>query len=354
MFEEMTFENMLADMLSEAPEGIDTSEGSLLYNACAKQAVRLEEAYRMLAGIEKNMYADTADLEHLIRAGIDRAVYIRRATYAAFTAQFNGPVPLGSRFRKEEYHYTVFRAIEEESHLYEIGCDEPGSGPNHLLGELQPVEYIEGFREGRILACTTPGQEQEETESFRARLLSTYNYRGFAGNRAYYLARIKELPEVLGCKLKRVQAPGDAICVTLIGEAYRTPPADVLEKVQTAVDPVVNAGEGEGLAPIGHRVTILGVEETAVDIETTITYEEGYTYEDLRSYIEEAVENYLLKLRMAWEGSSVLVVRVLQIEAALVGIRGIVDVAGTKLNGAEENLSITDGTVPVKGELTCA
>ena len=139
MFEEMTFENILADMLADAPDGVDTSEGSLLYNACAKQAVRLEEAYLVLAGIEKNMYADTADLEHLIRAGIDRACYIRRATYAEFLAQFNCPVPLGSRFRQDEYHYTVFRAADEEAHIYEIGCDEPGSAPNHLLGDRKSV-----------------------------------------------------------------------------------------------------------------------------------------------------------------------------------------------------------------------
>ncbi len=353
MFEEMTFENILSDMLAEAPEGIDTSEGSLLYNACAKQAVRLEEAYLVLAGIEKNMYADTADLEHLIRAGIDRACYIRRATYAEFLAQFNCPVPLGSRFRQDEYHYTVFRESDEENHMYEIGCDEPGSGPNHLLGELQAVEYIEGFSTGKILSCLTPGEDMEEKESFRARLLSTYNYRGFAGNRAYYLARLKELPGVYGCKLERVKTPSDAIRATLIGKDYRTPPEDVLEDVQTAVDPVVNAGEGEGLAPIGHRVTILGVGETPVDIETAITYEEGYTYEGLRSYIEKAVEKYLLDLRMAWETSGVLVVRVLQIEAAIVNIRGIIDVTGTKLNGVEANLQITDGTVPVKGEIVC-
>lgn len=79
MFEEMTYETIMRSMMEDMPDDIDTSEGSLIFNACAKQAVRLEEAYLILSGIEKNMYADTADLEHLIRNGNDRgATSIKR------------------------------------------------------------------------------------------------------------------------------------------------------------------------------------------------------------------------------------------------------------------------------------
>lgn len=89
MFEEMTYETIMRSMMEDMPDDIDTSEGSLIFNACAKQAVRLEEAYLILSGIEKNMYADTADLEHLIRNGNDRGCYINQATYSEITAQFN-------------------------------------------------------------------------------------------------------------------------------------------------------------------------------------------------------------------------------------------------------------------------
>ena len=33
MFEDMTFENIMEAMMEEMPDDIDTSEGSLLYNA---------------------------------------------------------------------------------------------------------------------------------------------------------------------------------------------------------------------------------------------------------------------------------------------------------------------------------
>lgn len=353
MFEEMTYENIMAQMMSDMPDGIDTSEGSLLYNACAKQAVRLEEAYLILCGLEQNMYADTADLDHLIRAGIDRGCLINQATYAEFEAQFNCPVNAGERFNCDEYNYTVYREKDAEQHIYDIGCDTPGAEPNHILGDLDPIEYIEGFEWGKILRCTKEGSDIEDTENYRARLLASYNYRGFAGNREYYLTRIRELSGVTGCKLERVQAPSDRIKITITGQDFRRPKEDVVDAVQTAVDPIVNSGAGEGIAPIGHRVSIIPVMETSVNIETTITYDAGHSYEDLQSYILKAIEDYLLSLRQTWETSNTIVVRILQIEAAIVAINGVVDVTGTRINGSETNLQITDGSVPVKGVVTC-
>lgn len=354
MFEEYTFEKIMNDMMADMPDGIDTSEGSLIYNACAKQAVRLEEAYLVMSGLEKNMYPDTADIDHLIRAGEERGCYIQQATYAEFEAEFNCQIPAGSRFNLDEYNYTAFRAKDEEQHVYVLGCESPGSGPNRITGDLEPIEYVEGFEWGRITKCVTPGKDMEDTESYRARLLNTYNYRGFAGNREYYSSRIKELPGVLGCKIERVQAPSDRIRITIQGNEYRAPEEETVENVQAVVDPVENSGEGVGIAPIGHRVAILAVSQTQINIETKITYDTGYGYEDLKSYIDAAVSDYLLELRKTWESSESLVVRVLQIESAIVDIDGIVDVTETKINGQTENLTISDGSVPVEGVVSCS
>lgn len=353
MYEEMTYEKIMSDMMKDMPSGVDTSEGSLIYNACAKQAVKLEEAYLRMSAIEKNMYADTADLDHLIRCGNDRGCMITQPTYSEFKAQFNCRIPDGTRFNCDEYNYTMFRCIDDEQHIYIIGCESPGEEPNHILGDLDPIEYIDGFEWGKILECTLPGSDMEDTELYRMRILNTYNYRGFAGNREYYRFRVKELRGVLGCKMERVKAPTDKIKITIIGDNYRTPSEEVINNVQTEVDPIVNSGDGEGFAPIGHRVNVVGVGETEINISTTITYDDGHSYDDLASYIEAAIDDYLLELRKKWEDSDMLTVRVLQIESAIVSIDGIIDVVNTTINGEEKNLQITDGTVPIKGEITC-
>lgn len=353
-FEDRTFENILAEMMETIPDGLDTSEGSLIYNACAKQAVRLEEAYMILAGLEANMYIDTADLEHLIRAGNDRGCYINPATYAEFRVQFNCEVDPGTQFSCDEYNYTVLIEVDAEQHIYEAVCDTPGSEPNTILGELDPIEYFDGFEWGKIISCIKLGTDMEETESYRSRLMASFDYRGFGGNRDYYKERINEMSGVNGCKIERVKAPSDYINITIIGNEYRAPSQDVITAVQTAVDPIENSGEGAGIAPIGHRVTIKAVEETIINITTTITYDSGYDYEDLQSYIEQAIDDYLLELRKTWRDTDTIVVRILQIESRLLDVTGIIDVSGTTINGAESNLQITDGSVPVKGVVVCS
>lgn len=67
------------------------------------------------------------------------------------------------------------------------------------------------------------------------------------------------------------------------------------------------------------------------------------------------VEGYDALLVWAWLALRTprYIVRILQIEAAIVKIKGIIDVTGTLINGTDDNLQITDKSVPVKGEITC-
>lgn len=85
----------------------------------------------------------------------------------------------------------------------------------------------------------------------------------------------------------------------------------------------------------------------------TITYDTGYSYDGLSSYIDSAIEAYLLELRKNWENTDTIVVRILQIEAAIVQIEGIIDVTDTVINGSAKNLQLTDKSVPVKGVISC-
>ena len=65
------------------------------------------------------------------------------------------------------------------------------------------------------------------------------------------------------------------------------------------------------------------------------------------SGIDEAISNYLLELRKSWADNPYLVVRISQIETRLLNIKGIVDIANTKLNGASENLTLGKYEVPM-------
>lgn len=354
MFEEMTFEYLMSEMMSTMTNGIDTSEGSLIYNACAKQAVRLEEYYMHLSQLDYNMAVDTADLKHLIDIGNDRGITIKYATFSEFKAQFNIEVPLGTKFTGDDYNYTVLDVISAEEHTYTVICDTAGKDPNTRLVEIYPVDYIDGFEHGKLLECTKPGTDMEDTEVYRSRLRASFSIQGSGGNREYYLSKLKQYIGIGGAKIKRVQAPSDRIEITIITDQYRKPTDEFIEDVQEYVDPVVNSGEGYGIAPIGHRCTVKGAEETIINIKASLVFEEGYDYDDVQIEIDQKIDEYLSNLRKTWEMTDMIYVRIVQIEAAVISVKGVADISGTtiNINQPESNL-ILAGSIPVKGEFTC-
>ena len=66
MFEEITNEKILKQMLDRVPEGMDKREGSIIYDALAPSAVELQNTYIELDWILKQIFADTADRNYLI------------------------------------------------------------------------------------------------------------------------------------------------------------------------------------------------------------------------------------------------------------------------------------------------
>ena len=80
---------------------------------------------------------------------------------------------------------------------------------------------------------------------------------------------------------------------------------------------------------------------------------QGYSFEDVKSYIENAVDEYLEELRQAWEdNTNGLIVRISRVEAALLNVQGILDIADTKLNGADTNVMLEINEIPVRGEIS--
>ena len=110
-----------------------------------------------------------------------------------------------------------------------------------------------------------------------------------------------------------------------------------------------SGGDGSGIAPIGHDVTVQSATEKSVKVTTTITYDEGYSFSTLKSQIEAAIEDYLLSLRKQWDSQTHSVVRISQIETRLLAITGIIDISNTKINGSTANLTCGEYEIPVFG-----
>lgn len=140
--------------------------------------------------------------------------------------------------------------------------------------------------------------------------------------------------------------------LTILNSDFGAASKTLIDKVQEVIDPAENAGEGYGLAPIGHVVSIKSARNIEVKISTAITFDTGYSWSNLQTSIDAAIEEYLLELRKAWADSDHLTVRISQIETRLLTIKGIVDIDNTKINGAADNLILGKYEVPIYGGAT--
>lgn len=139
------------------------------------------------------------------------------------------------------------------------------------------------------------------------------------------------------------------VLLTILNSDYGVASDTLIQTVQNTIDPAENAGEGYGLAPIGHVVSVKSAKEVTVTLKTKITFDTGYSWSNLQNSIDTAVQDYLLELRKGWADTAYLVVRISQIETRLLSIKGIVDIENTKINGSTDNLTLGKYEVPVFG-----
>ena len=305
---------------------------------------------------------------------------------------------MNTRFSIGALNYAVTDDLG--SGAYELTCETAGQEGNQYSGPVVPIDFIEGLESCSVTALLVPGEDEEDTEALRQRYFDSLNAQAFGGNRIDYIEKTKALPGVGGVKVYRawngdvapaslappeeaavwmqglsgvpetvktwleaVYAAGSAgkltvggtVKLVLIDSTFSQPSATLISQVQTAIDPEQNAGEGLGIAPIGHVVKVHGVEAETVDLSFSLYYQRGWSWDDVKGYVTDAVNAYFLELAKSWaDQEEALIVRISQVESRLLDIDGILDIAGTKLNGAATNYALALDHIPVLGKITAS
>lgn len=353
---DMSYEAILRRALARVPPTLDKRESSMVYDALAPACAELAQEALTAQWRLDQCFSDTAGREYLIRRAGERGIVPREATYAVLRGEFNISVPIGSRYNIGELNYIVTECLDEASHSYKVQCETAGIAGNSRLGDMIPIEYIAGLTKARLIEVLIPGEEEEDTEVFRERYHASFGNQSFGGNRADYREKVTAIQGVGGCRIYRAtneagEIQGGHVRIVLIDSEWHKPSEELVHFVQTEIDPTVNQGDGDGLAPIGHIVHIEPVTEAVIQIETSILYEDGYSYEALESYIQNALDSYFLELNKSWAEGKTLIVRISQVESRLLEIEGILDISSTKLNGEEKNYTLEADSIAVRGDV---
>lgn len=356
MYENVTYEvildRMLDRVLAQNPN-IDTREGSIIYNALAPAAVELQNMYIQLDTILNESFADTQTRDYLIKRCAERGVNVEPATYAIRQGEFvpsTIEIQVGARFSLNLLNYVVVEKISDG--IYKLQCETAGYDGNVESGTLIPIEYVEGLQTATLTEVLVPGEDEEDTEHLRQRYFDSLDSQAFGGNIKDYKEKTNSLDGVGGVKVYPVWNGGGTVKLVIINSDFDKPSDVLINSVQTAIDPTGNQGTGVGIAPIGHIVTVVGCGETSVDVATKITFQEGWDWEALKPYAEQAIDDYFKELASDWASLDNIIVRISQIEIRLLNLTGVLDIADTTLNGIAHNLTIDADNIPIRGEVS--
>ncbi|MGJ0848303.1 baseplate J/gp47 family protein [Tissierella praeacuta] len=355
MIEDMTFENILKRMLNRVPNKYDKRQGGIIWNALAPAAAELTQMYIDLGLIEDKTYADTATGDDLTRRASERGVNRYPATKAIRKGIFKADndlslnVPIGSRYTGDDLNYKVIEKIKDGE--FKLECEELGAKGNVYVGTLIPVEYVENLVSAELADILIPGEDEEDDEHLRKRYFESLESQAFGGNIADYKKKTNEIKGVGGVKVYPVWNGGGTVKLVIINSDFNKPSQELIDYVQTEIDPIGYQGQGVGIAPIDHIVTIEGVIECIINIETKITFQDGYTWADIENNFKDVINDYFHELKKTWQGESNIVVRISYIETRALGLSGVLDIQNTKLNGTAENLVLSDIEIPVLGEV---
>lgn len=355
MYENITYEDILQRMLDRIPDNMDKREGSIIYDALAPAAVELQLMYIELDVIMNESFADTASREYLIRRANERSITPEPATNAILKGVFTPATidVLGKRFSCGKLNYIAIEKITDGE--YQMQCETVGVDGNANFGQMIPIDYVEGLETAELTEILIPGEDEEDTEVFRERYFKSFESQAFGGNIADYKQKTNSIPGVGSTKVTPVWNGGGTVKLTIINSEFDGASEELVQFVQETIDPTQDAS-GTGLAPIGHIVTVESVEEVPIHVRPDITYEDGYSYDTLKTEIENAINEYFLELRKTWADNDQLVVRGSRISMRLLNIPGILDVEETNVRTEDyywydSTCSLNAYQIPVLGEV---
>lgn len=348
-YEDITYDVILQRMLDRVPDNMDKREGSIIYDALAPAAVELQLMYIELDTILTETFADTAQRDYLVRRAAERGITPYEATYATLKGVFTPSsldVPIGSRFNCNELNYVVISKIQDGE--YQLQCETLGVSGNANFGDLIPIDYIQGLETAKLTELLIPGEDEEDVESLRQRYFASFETKPYGGNKKDYIQKTNAIAGVGSTKVTPVWQGGGTVLLTILNSEYDKASTALIKAVQEEIDPTQD-GTGFGVAPIGHVVTVQTVDEVPINVKATFGFDDGYSFNTLKTTIQNVISDYLLELRKNWANQANSVVRISQIETRILQIEGIVDIQNTKINNAASNLILTEYQVPTFG-----
>lgn len=336
----MTVDEIMEYLLSEIPDGYDVSVGSFFYDILYPVAEKIYLIQKDIAALAENSFALTAKGEYLDRKVAEQGLKRREAEYAHGIVRITGSrgeiVSKGAKMAADN----ILFKTEESAVIPEIGyvdvsavCMTAGSGGNVKTGVINrfPVT-LPGLTEVTNIEAFTGGYDAESDSELLERYLEKVSRPNVSGNKYHYIGWAKEVVGVGGVNVIPLHA-GEGTVKVIITDTENKPADDeLISKVKEHI---------EENRPIGAEVTVVSASALSIDISVVLVSEV-----EVKSDIENAVRQYFANTALKKSYVSYA-----KIGGIILSVDGVEDYSDLKINGGTENISISDGSVPVLGSV---
>lgn len=367
-----TYDYLLKQGLADLPETVDKRAGSVVYDAISGAAKLLAQGYEQLRQVYTDTFAQYAVGEPLQLRAVENGVKPKAAVKAIrkgiFTSGDDQPydVPIGARFSAIDGANSInYKVIERIAiGAYQLEAETAGTIGNDYLGAILPIDALYNLKTATLTDIIVPGSNEEDDDSLRARYFDEKNAKRFGGNLVQYRSWVTDRDGIGACQIYPVWNGGGTVKISVVDSQFNPLTPELLNDVQQALDPTQD-GQGLGTAPIGHMVTVTTPEALAINVSAAIQIAAGFTLEQLKPLIEAEISAYIDDARVDWgtpaspdDNDYALYVFRSQIMAAILRVRGVLNVTSLTLNNTSGDITLTETAalqqIPKLGVVTLA
>lgn len=366
MFEDYTYELLLADVLANAPSGVDTRQGSIFYDAVSGILIKVAKLYADLDLVFELTQMDTTTDQYLDIKASEYGITRHPATSTQYNVTFTGTIPdTGERFFTNGIYFTLRKDENEKMYLE---AETAGTAGNDVLEGTPaiPVNNIQGLAAATFGEIVRYGADKEDDEHLRTRVHEKISGSAENGNRQHYKTWCESIEGVGLARIISLWNGPNTVKAVLISTVGTPCSERTVQDVQDYIDPaakgytacidgktyIVGDGLGEGVANLGAHFTAAAADEVPISVRFSAQLRTGTDEAAVRTEVTTALVDYLRNLVLNTENASDIAVRLSNIGAVILSVPSVLDYSNLTLNGGMENIFPDENSVPVLEEVT--
>ena len=318
----------MEDALEQVTQDVDKRDGSIIYDGIAPCMYEIANLYFALENYVDLLFADTSVGEYLDRAVYGSGLERKQATYAIRMIETNNVIDIDTRWGVNDLIYTVIEQIDTTH--YKAICNTLGEIGNTYSGTLDNIDNV-----NNIVATLTDiiesGQDEESDDALRERFYTTVRRASTSGNENDYKNWALQVTGVGDAKVFPLWNGNGTVKVLIVNTDKK-----IDDTLETKVYEYIEQNR-----PIGATVTVDSPIANNISITANVVLS-GKTLEEVQATYNKAVDDYFTGIVF-----SNYTVSYAKLGSLLLSCEGVEDYSNLLVNGATENITVSDDAIPV-------